>query len=154
MSRGEKHGGPAEAGRCIRSRERRARAEIRNRAVRVQEIVALLIYPADSRPDLLFRMDAAADVAAHRVDVASVQPLQAIEVARVAAVHRVRDRLDGRARLEAAALEISRHDVVGIRGRDKGANGRAGATRHDAGGEVAEVAAGYGEERSAEASRY
>ena len=55
-----------------------------------------LVDPPDRRRAPRRRVTAAGDVAAHRVAIAAVQPRHALEVARVADVHRVRQRLHRR----------------------------------------------------------
>jgi hypothetical protein len=109
--------------------------------VRIEQVAALLVDTADRRPHIAVGEVAAGDVAPHRVEIALVEPDHALEVARVADIHRIRERGDRGPRLEPPGLEVGRHDVVRVGRGDEALDRQPGALGQEAGGQVAEVAA-------------
>ena len=116
-------------------------AHVRNRAVGIEQIAALLVDLLDRGPHLVIREPAARHVAAHGVAIVAVQPQHALEVARVPDIHRIRERRRRRARLVVAGLEIRGDDVVDVGGGDETRDRQTGAFGHQAGGQVAEISA-------------
>ena len=106
------------------------------------------IYSDLHQKDIVVPGLAAGDVLANCFEIALIQPEHPFEVAWVADVHRVRDGLLRRARLERAARQILRHDVVDVRRRNEPPDRRSRSPGHESRGEIAEIAAGHREGRA------
>ena len=109
--------------------------------MRIQQIAALVIHALNRLADLVIVVPAAGDIAAHRVHIAVVHPRHAVEIARVAHVHRVSQRGCRGARLERARREVVRDDVVHVGGCHEARDRQACTLGHQSRGQVAEVAA-------------
>ena len=79
---------------------------------------------------------------AHRIEIGRVQPTHAFEIARVADIHRVRNRLHRRTRLEYTRVEIRRHDIVRVGCGDEPRDRQTRAFAEQAGGQITKVSAG------------
>src|SRR4051812_5665535 len=115
--------------------------EIRDRAVRIEQVPTRLVHAPNHPAHLLVAEAATDDVAAHVVDVVVIQPAHPLEVARMPDVHRVRDRRHRCARFVAAGFEVRGHDVVRIRRGDEVRHRQPRPLGEQPGREIPEVAA-------------
>ena len=128
------------------AREHSGRAEIRDGGVRVRDVAVAFIQFAERASHVVVGVDAGGNHRTDRLHIPAEHPADALEVARVAHVHGVGQRRHRRPRLDQAGVQIARHRVVDVGGGVKLVDRRAHPHRHDARGQVAEVAARHGDD--------